>query len=71
MHYPATLPDTLLKLISDDGFSTGEAYLVTDGRFCAYVDASKNGHRWRVLAPTRYEAVTELMLQKGWDLEDG
>jgi hypothetical protein len=49
----------------------GESTVLHNGQLYAYLDASKGGERWRVLAPTRYEAAVELMVQLGWDLEDG
>jgi len=71
MMYPPTLPDTLLKLVSEDGFSTGEVRVLIRGEMYAKVDASKGNERWTVVAPTRYEVPIELMQQLGWDLEDG
>ena len=71
LHKPPTLPDTLLKLVSEDGFSTGETGVLIRGEMYTKVDASKGDERWVVAAPTRYEATVELMQQLGWDLEDG
>ncbi|MCP4711983.1 MAG: hypothetical protein GY869_25460 [Planctomycetes bacterium] len=62
--------DTLLKLIHDDGYSTGEASIFQRGRQLACVDASKDGERWVVYAEDRYTAVVELMKQLGWELWD-
>ena len=59
----STLPDTLLSLIHDDGYSTGEASIFKRGRQMDYVDASKDGERWVVYAEDRYTAVVELMEQ--------
>ena len=68
---PPTLPDTLLSCIADDGFSIGEVGIICHGKLCACVDVFKDGHWWRVVADTRYDAVIELMEQLGWDLMDG
>ena len=66
-----TLTDTLLKLVWQDGYSIGESMVYHRGQLLSYIDAAKDGQRWRVLAPDRYAATCELMQQLGWDLEDG
>ena len=64
--------ETLLDLLKDDGYSVGTVMVVLPGRRVAgCVDASKDGQRWRVIGPDMYRATLELMLQLGWDLEDG
>jgi len=63
-----TMPDTLLQLISEDGYSTGKATLLRRGRLCSYIDASKDGERWRVIADNRLDAVVKLMEMLGLDL---
>ena len=55
-----------MQLISEDGYSTGEATILYRGKLCAYVDTSKNGERWRVIADNRLDAVVELMEMLGW-----
>ena len=64
------LPDTLLYLITQDGFSVGESAVFHKGKQCAYLDAAKDAQRWAVIADNRYEAACELMLALGWDLTD-
>ncbi|MCP4709519.1 MAG: hypothetical protein GY869_12905 [Planctomycetes bacterium] len=54
------IADTLLKLIHDDDYSTGEASIFPRGRHKAYVDASKDGERCVVYAEDKYTAVVEL-----------
>ena len=56
-----TLPDTLLHLISQDGYSIGEASVFQDRQCLAYIDASKGNERWIVIASDRHEAVCELL----------
>lgn len=66
------MADILIKLIWKDGYSVGEVeYLTEDGNSVCGLDASKNGHRWQSVKPTRYEAAVDLMIQLGWDLMDG
>ena len=71
MEYPPTLPDTMLKCVWNDGFSLGETTVLIRRKQYTHISASKGGERWAVIAPTRYEAVAELMEQLGWDLADG
>lgn len=68
-----TITDSMLKLLHRDGYSLGEAPVYYPNReiLLYHVDASKDGERWVVTAPTRYEATVELMEQLGWDLMDG
>jgi len=56
-----TLPDTLLHLISQDGYSIGEASVFQDRQHPAYVDASKDGQR--VCVAVRSQAVNEQRFQ--------
>ena len=65
------LPDILLHLVQKDGYSVGETSIMHDDQLCACIDASKDDHRWCIIASDQYAAVVELMLQLGWDLEDG
>ena len=61
----SVLPDILLDLVKQDGYSVGEAIVIHEGESCAYLDAAKGEHRYRVIAPDRYLAVVELMEQLG------
>ncbi len=54
---------TLLDLLHGDGYSTATMTVWHRRQLCGYVEASKGGERWRVIAPTQYQAVLELMLQ--------
>ena len=65
------VPDIMLELIRRDGYSLGEMQVVHHGMPAYWFDAAKDGERWRVIAPTRCHAICELMVQLGWDLEDG
>ena len=55
MMYPPTLPDTLLKLVSEDGFSTGEVGVLIRGEMYTKIDASKGDERWSMVAPSKTE----------------
>ena len=71
--YDTTTADVMLKLVQRDGYSVGETLVCHPlvGDLYAHIDAAKDGHRWIVTAPTRFEAATILMEQLGWDLMDG
>jgi|GEM_PF-3115163 len=66
----STVPDAMLSLLHTEGYSYGEMALDGPDGPRWYVDASKDGHRWRVIAPTRYETVFLLMDKLGWDVEE-
>ena len=68
------MPDILIKLIWQDGYSVGEGVYLTgdeNGDIVYSFDASKNGRRYQSVKPTRYEAAIDLMSQLGWNLMDG
>ncbi len=54
---------TLLDMLHDDGFSTATMTVWHRRQLCGYAEASKDGEKWWIIAPTQYQTVFELMLQ--------